>query len=276
MFPKTFDWRKRTDIIKHIGWTNPAQYITHVKDQEACGACYALSTTSVLSDRLNIITNTSRYNVSSEPALACLSKCEGGSPMEVIRYLETNGFVSEQCAPYNDDVPNCVDLSPCPVIGYVNPDSVKTLIDPESIRREILGYGPVVGVFRIFNDWTYGAFDKQPWKVTNGVYCHFKDNDVYRYPQVTSLYKWHAVEIVGWGEKTVLSKPVKYWIVKNTFGDDWNENGYFNFAVSDPETGLNVDCGLDTPVKIYDTYHGGVNAFLPDEVRFASRTLRVG
>lgn len=270
--PNKFDWRNKNDIVKYIGWVEPKQYITHVKDQEACGACYVLSTTSCLSDRLNLFTDSTRYNVSSEPALSCLSKCDGGSPMEVIKYLETHGFVSEQCAPYNDDVPDCTETK-CPIIGHVKQGSAKTLIDPVSICQEILNHGPVVGVFRIFNDWTYGAFTKHPWKATNGVYCHFKDKDVYRYPEVTSLFKWHAVEIVGWGQKQVLFQTVKYWIVKNTFGDDWNGDGYFNFAMSDQKTGLNVECGLDTPIKIYDKYYGGVNAFLPD-VTFAPRTLR--
>jgi len=37
----------------------------------------------------------------------------------------------------------------------------------------------------------------------------------------------HAVEIVGWGEDSVGKDTVPYWIVKNSWGADWGDSGYF-------------------------------------------------
>jgi len=38
----------------------------------------------------------------------------------------------------------------------------------------------------------------------------------------------HAALLTGWGEETMPNgEVVKYWVVKNSFGDDWGEDGYF-------------------------------------------------
>jgi C1A family cysteine protease len=37
----------------------------------------------------------------------------------------------------------------------------------------------------------------------------------------------HAVIVVGWGEAHVNGKPMKYWVLKNSFGENWGEKGYF-------------------------------------------------
>lgn len=37
----------------------------------------------------------------------------------------------------------------------------------------------------------------------------------------------HAIVCVGWGEEIVKEETVKYWILKNSWGETWGENGYF-------------------------------------------------
>jgi hypothetical protein len=37
----------------------------------------------------------------------------------------------------------------------------------------------------------------------------------------------HAVVVTGWGEEMVGGRAMKYWILKNSFGEGWGENGYF-------------------------------------------------
>lgn len=49
----------------------------------------------------------------------------------------------------------------------------------------------------------------------------------------------HAVNIVGWGENTV---GVKYWIVKNSWGADWGDNGFFKIL-----RGQNF-CGIESEI----------------------------
>ena len=37
----------------------------------------------------------------------------------------------------------------------------------------------------------------------------------------------HAVIVSGWGETHVNGKLIKYWVLKNSFGENWGEKGYF-------------------------------------------------
>ena len=49
----------------------------------------------------------------------------------------------------------------------------------------------------------------------------------------------HAVLLVGYGsQKNIFGEEVKYWIVKNSWGADWGEKGYFRLL-----RGMNT-CGV--------------------------------
>lgn len=74
---------------------------------------------------------------------------------------------------------------------------------------------------------------------------------------------YHAVEIVGWGND---EKWGEYWIVKNSWGDKWNGDGYFKFAINS-DCVKNALCGMDVPVPIQDgdktVLFGGTVSFMP-------------
>jgi len=56
---------------------------------------------------------------------------------------------------------------------------------------------------------------------------------------VTKFSNTHAVTIVGWGKKGKKKKnSSKYWIIQNTWGDDWGENGFAKVAMGQD---LNID-----------------------------------
>ena len=72
---------------------------------------------------------------------------------------------------------------------------------------------------------------------------------------------FHAVEIVGWD---VDPDYGEYWIVKNSWGPEWNDDGYFKFAINN-DGKTNANCGMDIPIIIGDNQlFGGTVSFLPD------------
>ena len=48
----------------------------------------------------------------------------------------------------------------------------------------------------------------------------------------------HAVEIVGYGEEN----KIPYWIIKNSWGREWGENGYFKIVRSINECNIEEFC----------------------------------
>ena len=48
----------------------------------------------------------------------------------------------------------------------------------------------------------------------------------------------HAVLVVGWGVDKSGKEPKKYWLVQNSWGPDWGEDGYIRVARGENESGI--------------------------------------
>jgi cathepsin L len=53
----------------------------------------------------------------------------------------------------------------------------------------------------------------------------------------------HVVQLVGYGTETTGDD---YWIVRNSWGPSWGENGFIRLARQDPTKGDKIPCGMDT------------------------------
>ncbi|PIO68317.1 papain family cysteine protease, partial [Teladorsagia circumcincta] len=90
----------------------------------------------------------------------------------------------------------------------------------EAIQREIMRNGPVVAGFTVYEDFAY---------YTGGVYRH----------KAGKKTGGHAVKVIGWGVERKGGESIPYWLVANSWHNDWGENGYFRII-----RGIN-DCGFE-------------------------------
>merc|ERR1712032_794873 len=57
----------------------------------------------------------------------------------------------------------------------------------------------------------------------------------------------HEVSVVGWGEETVNGTLIPYWIVRNSWGTWWGEDGFFRIHAGINATGIETQCTWAVP-----------------------------
>jgi len=243
-----------TNFDARTQWPDCADVIGTIPDQSACGSCWAVSSASVMSDRVCIGTQGKvKTPISANDLISCCyicgDGCEGGYPDETFYNWASDGVVTgsgytldEGCSPYPFPVcehhttktkyPACQkDLYDTPKCKTKCQTSYKThsyqddktfgqsavyfSLDNEGVQQEILSNGPVVFTFEVYEDFvTYSS----------GVYEHKKGK----------FLGGHAVRCIGWGEEN----GTPYWLIANSWNEDWGDNGYFKIIRGKDNCGI--------------------------------------
>lgn len=208
--PTAVDWRQ-----KHV--------ITPVKNQGACGSCWTFSTTGAVEAHHAIKTG-KLISLSEQQLVDCAQAfnnhgCNGGLPSQAFEYIHYNkGIEGEVDYPYKAHDEKC-RFDPSKVRATVEKSFNITMFDEQGIGDAVAVNGPVSIAFEVIADF-------QHYK--SGVYSSTTCKDQ---PENVN----HAVLVVGYN---VTSTGDHYWIVKNSWGPDWGNHGYFWI-----ERGKNM-CGL--------------------------------
>ena len=207
--------------------------VTPVKNQNPYGTCWAFATVGDLESKL-LIGESTTYDLSELNIVACnpvSNSCNaGGNAWMSTNYLTLLGSVLESCDPYPGACPSpaCVN----PACAFRDRVTGWKLIpnDVTSIKNAIMTYGPVfTGMYASFPGFsTY-----------NGTGCL-----TYAGTEAQN----HAVLIVGWDD--ALCGGTGGWIVKNSWGTAWGDDGYFYIAYGSARIGENVS--VLTGFKDYD------------------------
>jgi cathepsin C len=224
-FPKHFDWRTE----------DGGNYMTEVISQGSCGSCYAIAATDMISIRLRIMTKgKDQTKVSAQNVVSCSDYnqgCEGGYPFLVGKFGRDIGYVPEYCQTYSGaDDPCKINCEGKPMkvyhtskYGYIG--GYYGACNEKHMMKELMDNGPIVVALNAPSDLFY---------YSGGVYS-FKDTNKANF-DINGLSRWektnHAVLAVGWGEE---KDGKKYWIIKNSWGDSWGEEGYFKLDKGNDE-----------------------------------------
>jgi len=223
-----------------------------IRDQSACGSCWAFGAVEAMSDRYCSFGVNSNLSVSAQDLNSCCDSCgdgcDGGYPSAAWDYWSRTGLVSEKCDPYS--LPSCDhhlpnSTNPCPQNEYPTPPCVKKCQDGETwdaalhhgmdvnsasgeqdIMNEIYQHGPVETAFTVYSDFlTYKS----------GVYVQHSNQ----------VLGGHAVKFLGWGVDQ--ASGLKYWLVANSWNTHWGMDGYFKIVKGVDECGIEDEVNFGTP-----------------------------
>ncbi len=249
--PDNLDWR---DYDGHA-------YIGAVRNQGSCGSCYAFGASAAAEgsyNKVNELYDDDMIDFSEDYIAWCLGTygpykddfdgCEGASyAYEELKALTVEGVTYEANYPYEGEDPGSCTHDDDPTVVFEEWGRISSN-DTDAMKDAIATYGVIDVAVNADSDWSNysgGIFSDDQTDCPNDEYTEVN----------------HAVALVGWGTD---SEEGLYWILRNSWGASWGEDGYMRTKV----TSGRVACAATYLKAIVDpdqcTY-----AMTPDSKAFA-------
>ncbi|XP_050361915.1 uncharacterized protein LOC126781132 [Nymphalis io] len=190
--PESFDWRDKG-------------VVSAVKSQGQCGSCWAFSIIGNVESAYAIKTNKSVV-LSEQQLLDCDKKCggcDGGDTTMACEYLQQYGSITERSYPYEASNGRCKYNSNKVKVNVASCMAVN--VTEDKLAEKLISIGPLSI-----------ALDASALQTYHG---GILTNDSCSATDIN-----HAVLLVGYGTDEA---GIKYWLVKNSWGTIFGEDGYF-------------------------------------------------
>jgi cathepsin F len=207
--PDSFDWRDHGAV-------------SGVKDQKSCGSCWTFSTVGNL-EGLHAIKTGQIAQYSEQQIVDCDKNdygCLGGYMENAFDYIkQAGGIESEQDYPYTGMWNEQCTFDVKKTILQVKDKIIILNMDETQMKELLFKNGPLAIALNAKSlvDYKSGIVDDDADK------CN-------------PLHLNHGVTLVGYGSEN----GKDFWTVKNSWGADWGEKGYFRMARGKGTCGINT------------------------------------
>jgi len=218
----------RTDLPPTVDWRTKG-VITPVKDQGGCGSCWTFGTVETI-ESFWALSGRTLPVLSEQQALDCTPNPDdcggtggcGGGTAEIIyqQLVASGGITSEQQYPYVGEDEQCqFNNKTTPIVAKISGYVALPSNQYQPVMNAVATVGPLV-----IN------VDASSWfGYDSGVFDGCDDQN----PDID-----HVVQLVGYGTD---SDYGDYWLIRNSWGDGWGEEGYIRLKRNSSKT----PCGTD-------------------------------
>ncbi|KMT04502.1 hypothetical protein BVRB_8g181680 [Beta vulgaris subsp. vulgaris] len=209
-----------TDMPPSLDWREKGA-VTPIKDQGQCGCCWAFSTVAAV-EGLNQINTGQLISLSEQELVDCVQNsngCNGGAMTNAFEFIKQNqGILREDEYQYQAMQGQCratyTSGNAVTIEGYqrIPPNDEATLM--QAVSKQPISIGIDASGFE-FKNYNGGLFNGECGQDLS-----------------------HAVTIVGYGTDT---DGYNYWLLKNSWGETWGENGYMKIIRDQNQCGITLD-----------------------------------
>jgi len=234
--------QQQEDLPKEKIWSNLAM-AQRVRNQGDCGSCWAIATATVLEGHTEIYTGKAR-TFSAQQIVACTPNprhcggdggCKGATAELAMDWVLKNGCAEESSVPYTGSSSSCS-------MGSATADMAALLSTGQGAQNEGAKFGMTGWETLPKNEYAPLAralAEKGPVAVSVAADTWFSyESGIFNGCGKDAIID-HAVTAIGYGEQD----GKKYWVIQNSWGQDWGENGHIRLQRHDADSycGMNSD-----------------------------------